>query len=151
MSIIERLKQVEGDFMGYKSYSPIEVTDKIAIEVHANSMSNCTPQDDVPLEKYTHIELVVKKDNKSVPVEQIIEDKEVITDLGLTEYLDRSGQKYNFVPFEIVDKLYRHFLTINTLADHEQQEVEQDTVRVSSPTKEEAVKKINSIITALNK
>src|SRR5690625_1852749 len=133
MSIIERLKQVEGDFMGYKSYSPIEVTDKIAIEVHANSMSNCTPQDDVPLEKYTHIELVVKKDNKSVPVEQIIEDKEVITDLGLTEYLDRSGQKYNFVPFETVEQLYRYLLndslTEDVVVEDVQEVGEVDTVQ----------------------
>src|SRR5690625_4123225 len=124
MSLFERLKAVEGDFMGYKSYSPIEVTDDIAIEIHANSMSNCTPQDDVSLEEYTHVELVIKKDNKPVQLEQVIEDEGAIDDFGLAENLDSGGQKYNFVPFEIVDKLYRYFTTEtveNVVNDNQEQ------------------------------
>src|SRR5699024_2136543 len=142
LNVVKKLKKGEMEVMGFKTYQPITLGEGVTMNVKANSMAHCTPQEDLELEDYEAVELSIKGDE----LEQSIAD--VFPSYNQVE----GGIEILNAPIEKVEELYNQ-LNNESTKDEKDKDVkvassESQKVAKGNP---ELVKKFTDISLSLNK
>lgn len=141
MDIIKMLKQNETDLMGFRTYKPIELRDGISMEIRANSMSNCEPKADLPLERYNSVEVQFLKKDSKTGIESFLSNREIVN--VLKDYQDKGSLTYSYVPLKYVQMVYDSVAL--------EKDKENYISRVESMAKTDSIiEKIIDIISVLN-
>ncbi|TYS68673.1 hypothetical protein FZC76_06925 [Sutcliffiella horikoshii] len=94
--------------MGFRMFKQVKISDEVGLSIQASYGHYCSPRKTLPLEMYSSMELAIFKDGEFVSVQEVTENKEVISELS--EHYE--GTVYGGVPVETLEKLYKDLIGI---------------------------------------
>lgn len=163
LSVIKDMKKREKmSSYGFRTLPEVETNvNGLKLLIQANSMAFCEPQEDIPLDEYSSLQISFKMDDTEgfTTIDELPVKIE-----NIHEYLVNDmfvSNTYGNVPINTVDKIYRDLTESIKVDDVKKPEIKKEvkketkkevkkTATKKKITKKQAVTKINEIINVLN-